>query len=86
MSESNNHARTVELSDLSAIMRTDSGRKVLARILRATGFNDLVYVKGDHDETIRRAVKRDFGMWLSKELKEADEHLYHILLKEIDNG
>lgn len=86
MAESNNHARSVELADLSAIMRTDSGRKVLARILRATGVDETTYVKGDQDETVRRSVRRDLGVWLTRELKEADEQFYYTLLKELDNG
>lgn len=86
MGESNNHARNVELADLSAIMRIDSGRKVLARILRTAGLNTTTFVQDNPDETIRRSIRRDLGVWLAKEIKEAEPDLYYTLLKEIDNG
>lgn len=86
MAESKNHAREVELADLSAIMKTSGGRSVLARILQASGLFETTFVSGKPDETMKKSVRRDFGVWLERELKEASADYYHTLLKEIDNG
>lgn len=87
MSEiSKDHARKVEIAEISVIMGMESGRNVLARILRTAGVFESTYVKDNPDETIRRSIRRDFGLWLERELKEAAPREYNTLLKEIHNG
>ena len=85
MTESKDHARKVEIADLSAIMKTESGRNVLARILLQCGLYDTTYVKGSQEETVRRSIRRDLGVWLEREIKEAAPGEYFTLLKELED-
>ncbi len=84
--ESKNHARAVEIAEISAIMKTAGGRNTMARILQTAGVFDSTYVKDNPDETIRRSIRRDFGLWLERELKEAAPGEYFTLLKEMNDG
>lgn len=87
MSEtSNNHARNVELAEISAIMRTEGGRNVIRRILQLAGVFSPTYVKDNPEETIRRSVRRDFGLQIEAQIKEAAPGEYFTLLKEMEDA
>lgn len=57
----------------------------MGRILTEAGVFAPTYVKGDLDETVRRSVRRDFGLWIERELKEAAPGEYAIMLKELED-
>lgn len=74
-------SRDIELIELSGIMRTDSGRKVLLRILRHSGFFD----SGWNEDSRKHAFhegRRSEGLWLFQELQEADPAQLMNMLKE----
>lgn len=81
-----NEQRTIELAEIDATMKTASGRNVLSRILVASGLYDSTFVKDNVNETMRRSIRRDFGVWLESEIKQASPGLYFTLLKELENG
>lgn len=86
MAESKDHARNVELLDISGIMKTESGRKVMARILQAAGTFSPTYHQDPH-RCAQLSARRDLGLWLVDELKEAAPAQYLTLLKEeMNNG
>ena len=84
--ESKDHARKVEIAEISAIMKMSSGRNVMARILRDAGVFNSTYVKDNPEETIRRSIRRDFGLQLAQHLEEAAPGEYFTLLKEMKNA
>lgn len=86
MTESKDHARKVEIAEIAAIMKTTGGRNFMARVLQTAGTFDSTYVKDSPDETIRKSIRRDFGLWLQREIQEAAPGEYFILLKEMNDG
>lgn len=85
MTESNNDARKVEVADISFIMGTTAGRNFVARVLKSTGINEATYVRDNPEETIRRSIRRDFGVQLARDIKEAAPGEYITLLKEMND-
>lgn len=74
-----NEKREVELSDLSAIMSTDAGRNVLLRILEHSGYFTSSYSQDQREHAFNEG-RREEGLWLIQEMKQADSrHLMNIL-------
>lgn len=77
--------RSVEIAEIAATMQSSSGRNVLSRILIQSGLYDSTFVKDNTSETLRRSIRRDFGLWLEQEIKTAAPDFYFTLLKEIED-
>ncbi len=73
--------RKLEKSDIACIMRTESGRNFIRRVLEYTRFFENVY-DSDTYEHARRAGRREVGVWLTQELIEAAPGEWQHLLKE----
>lgn len=81
MSDSTNHARKVEVSDINGIMRSRSGRNFMIRVIEATGvFRD------QFDENplkqARNNGRASLGHWLMAELEDADPGNFQQMMRE----
>lgn len=79
-----NNKRSVELHTIRMLMNTEDGRAFMMRCLQQCGTYDSVF----HKDPLRHAYNsggRDFGVWLEKELKEAANESFLIMLRENGN-
>lgn len=84
MTDDAEKSRKIEIAELWSIMQTEGGRNFIARILKTAGVFSSTYVPGKPDETMRRSIKRDFGLWIEREVKEAAPEFYITLIREIN--
>ena len=77
--------RAAELLAISNVMSSEGGRDFIWRCLQTTGY---LYSTFDRDSLIHayNAGKRDSGLWLEAEIKEASPDLYLKMLKEHLDG
>lgn len=74
-------ARKIEIADISVIMSTKGGRKFINRVLDQCGvFSDTF--DSDTHEHAKNAGRRQIGLWLTNELKEAAPGEFITLMKE----
>lgn len=74
-------ARKLEISDILCIMRTESGRQFIKRILDYSGcFSDTF--DNDPITHARQAGKRNVGLWLYNEIKAAAPEYLEILMRD----
>lgn len=69
---SKDRAESVETAEIAAILKTDSGRKVILRVLNSTGYFSNTF---DHDpiKHAYNAGRRSIGVALVAEIKAAGE-------------
>jgi hypothetical protein len=73
--------RNIEIADISVIMSTKGGRKFIRRVLDYSGvFCDTF--DSDTHEHAKNAGRRQVGLWLINEIKEAAPDEYITLIKE----
>lgn len=72
-----------EKSDLSSVMNTPEGERVLRRILAATKPFGLSYTRGDTHETAYREGMRRVGLWLLAQMGDADAELCNRIVYRI---
>lgn len=75
--------RDVELAEIAAIMRSDSGQSLICRILERTGYFSDTFSE-EPLEHAYNAGQRSVGLWLVNELKEADS-LVSVLRRKFEN-
>ena len=76
-------SRNLELHTIRELMKTENGRSFMARCLQNTLVNENIFHK-DERLHVYNAGKRDHGLWLQRELKEAAPEFYLMMLKEHD--
>ena len=75
-----------EKLDLENVLSTDSGRRVLTRLLDQCGIDESG-VSRNELKMAQLTGKREVGLWLQRELIQASQEHYLILIKEkITNG
>jgi len=78
--------RDNELEEVRQLLRTPYGRKFLWRVISECG----VFKTLSYDEELGMAIKsgrRDIGLWLLREIDEADKNGYLKLIQEdLNNG
>lgn len=73
--------RKIEIANIAAIMSTKGGREFINRVLNQCGvFSD--GFSPDTHEHAKNAGRRQIGLWLTNELKEAAPGEYLILIRE----
>lgn len=80
-SEKKNTSRELELYTMRELMRTENGRAFMWRCLQNCGTFDNMF----NIEPVQHAFnagKRDHGLWLARELREAAIDDYYKMLKE----
>lgn len=77
--------RKEELFDIASALQHRSCRKLLYRILTEAGLHVKTYVRGNAEDSMRRAILRDFAVWLESELQEAEPNFKSLMLKESEN-
>lgn len=75
----------IEIQDLTSIMSLESGRNVINRILDYTNIDDDIF-DADPATHARNAGRREIGVWLRNELKNAAPDRYLQMMKEQING
>jgi hypothetical protein len=73
--------RRIEIADISVIMSTKGGRKFINRVLDQCGLFSDTFHTDPHDHA-KNAGRRQIGLWLVNELKEASTGEYITLIKE----
>lgn len=73
--------RAIEISDLDMVMTTESGRRVISRILAYSGV-ELDTFDENPLLSARKSGKRAVGLWLMRELKDASMDKYYRMLIE----
>ncbi len=76
-------SRELELHTIKEIMKTSNGRDFIHRCLTNTLVNESVFHK-DERQHILNSGKREHGLWLQRELKEACPEYYLMMIKEND--
>ncbi len=86
MSNSKDNANSVEQVEITGIMRTESGRNVIRRLLISTGYFADVFSE-DPVVNAFRSGRRSVGVTLFNQLKsEAPEELKLLMKEYLDNG
>lgn len=80
---SKNDARKVEIAEIASIMRTRSGRNVLARFLLMSNYRANTFDR-DPIQHAYNAGRRAVGLAIEAELKAAAPGEYNTLLREMD--
>lgn len=83
MSDRNKRAknlRDTELNDMRHILQTEQGRRFLSRMLEYSGLRECNFT--GNSTVYFNEGKRGFGVWLEKEIKEADINMYLSMIKE----
>ena len=73
--------RDREKEEIKQILATPFGRRFLWRVLRECGLWKTFSYDGAHDMAIKSG-RRDIGLWLIKEIDEADKNGYMKLIQE----
>ena len=73
--------RQITLDDMMSVIRNESGRRFIHRILTETGVDEDTFKKDTHEHA-RLAGRREIGIWLRDELKLADTDNYFLMMKE----
>jgi len=76
-----NNPRSLELHTIRTLMNTKDGRSFMMRCLQHCGTYDSVFEK-DPFKHAHNSGMRDFGVWLERELKEAADESFLIMLRE----
>ena len=77
--------REIEIVEISQVMSTKSGRNVITRLLEMTGIDENTFSENTHLHA-QNAGRREMGLWLRDELKEACFSEYLLMLKESNDG
>ena len=77
--------RDSELSDLTNMMAREDSRRVLVRVLQVSGVIESSYDE-DPSKMVLSEGRRDIGLWLLQELKEADAESAARLIGEVMNN
>lgn len=77
--------RERDLRDLVAVMQTDAGRRVLARLLAMTGFTNAGPMHTNGLQMAYANGTRNVGAFLNSELVEASLDLYQQMQREAMN-
>ena len=78
--------RKIELAEMANVMRTGDGRRVIARMLKTFGVQSSTFNADPHLHSYQ-AGRRDAGLHIEAEAREADLPLYLKLITEMnDNG
>lgn len=77
--------RTLELSDVDFVMSHRAGRNFMARLLEYTGIDTSAF-NADGREHARNEGRREAGIWVRNELKEAAPDKFMLMLKEQNDG
>lgn len=75
---------TLELVELDSIMRQDSGRSLLLRILERTGYFESTYSL-DPRVSDFKAAQRELGVWLFNEMKQANKGQLLAMIRGMDD-
>jgi hypothetical protein len=75
----------LEKEDISAIIRTESGKRFLARLLDQSSFLKNVYMRDGRDHAYHEG-RRSIGEWVYAELQKVDPELPLTILKELNNA
>lgn len=80
-----NKTRALELHSIAEIMRTENGRHFMWRCLQQSGTFTTTF---NSDPTIHmmNTGKREYGLWLDAEIRQAAPDYYMIMLKEHINA
>ena len=76
---------TQDQMDLQYMMRSDSGRRVLGRILKHSGYFESTQAKTEAETSFHNG-RRDEGVWLVQQLRDADPHLTVKIIEDCLNG
>ena len=85
MSDNSTDQRKIEVAELTHVMSSASGRNTMHRMLKYTGVDDDTFNPDTHEHA-RNSGRREVGLWLRDELKEACIDNYFIMLKENKDG
>ena len=80
-SKGTNDKRKLELAQLQGIMRQDAGRALLCRQLEHSGFFDSTWNLDARQHAFNEG-RRSEGLWLFRELQEADPELAKLIVSE----
>ena len=73
-------------ADLRSLMTAPYGRRVLRRIFRLCGLNQLSHVRGDTHETSFNEGQRNVGLRILAECAQADPQLFAAMQCEAEPG
>lgn len=85
MADSKDDARSVEVAEIAAIMKTEAGRNVILRIIESTGYFGDTF----EEDPIRHAYnagRRRVGINIAQQMQEAAPGEFNIMLKEHFNN
>ena len=86
MSQANiTKARMLELEDIKTVMSTQTGRRVMYRLLEKAGVFRLSYA-GSTNDTMFNEGRRNQGLFLTSEIQSACAGSYFEMLKENTDG
>jgi hypothetical protein len=85
MSDNQTDARKIEVVEVHALMSNESGRHTMYRVLEFSGIDHDTFNKDSHEHA-RNAGRREVGLWLRDELKDACFDKYLMMLKENIDG
>jgi hypothetical protein len=81
MSDCKDDARTVEVAEIAAIMRTEGGRNFVLRLLEKTGYFGDTF-DSDPIKHAYNAGRRSIGLNLVRELSDSANGEFKTMLKE----
>jgi hypothetical protein len=73
----------IEIAEIAHTMSSESGRRFIKRILDFTEVDENIFNIDTHIHA-KNAGKREVGLWLQRELKQAVPGIYNNMLKEQD--
>jgi hypothetical protein len=85
MTNGTDDARKVELITIDGIMSSNSGRAVMMSLLEVSGVFTDTFDADTHIHA-KNAGKREIGLHLVRELKEASFDKYTMMIKEHEDG
>lgn len=71
-----------ERADLHSVLSSVQGRRLLHRVIDASGLNRLSLVIGEEDNTAFREGRRSIGVALREAILSIDVRLYHLMEAE----
>lgn len=77
--------RKIEIAEVDQVMKLESGRNTMYRLLQMTGVDENMFNPDTHEHA-RNAGRREVGLWLREELKMAGLDNYFRMLKENDDN
>lgn len=82
---SNENEQNIEISDIITVMRTDSGRRFIRRIIINSGYFSDTFDSNPIEHACK-AGKRKIGVWLVNELSQSAPDELNRMLKEHYNN